>query len=138
MLKLGRYWPWQTLSRYLKVSPTETHQAHLRACEARELRARKTHTPRFTDFFTDFEKKNDCLQSNRNAKLTVGVYDKRFNWYYNMNSPLLSVHDLAKIKSMPKMKVRFLEEREKKQGKTKYPQVRGSERNKKLPNIFDY
>ena len=29
----------------------------LRACEARELRARKTHTPRFTDFFTDFEKK---------------------------------------------------------------------------------
>lgn len=56
-----------------------------------------------------------------------------------MNSPLLSVHDLAKIKSMPKMRVRFLEEREKKkQGKTKYPQVRGSERNKKLPNIFDY
>ena len=27
------------------------------ACEARELRARKTLTPRFTDFFTDFEKK---------------------------------------------------------------------------------
>ena len=36
-----------------------------RACEARELRARKTRTPRFTDFFTDFEKKTDCqLQSN--------------------------------------------------------------------------
>ena len=29
-----------------------------RACEARELRARKTLTSRFTDFFTDFEKKN--------------------------------------------------------------------------------
>ena len=29
----------------------------LRACEARALRARKTLTPRFTDFFTDFEKK---------------------------------------------------------------------------------
>ena len=30
-----------------------------RACEARALRrARKTLTPRFTDFFTDFEKKN--------------------------------------------------------------------------------
>ena len=29
----------------------------LKACEARELRARKTHTPRFTDFITDFEKK---------------------------------------------------------------------------------
>ena len=33
----------------------------VRACEARALRARKTHTPRFTDFFTDFEKKNDCF-----------------------------------------------------------------------------
>ena len=32
------------------------------ACEARELRARKTHTPRFTDFFADFEKKKpDCF-----------------------------------------------------------------------------
>ena len=29
-----------------------------RACEARALRARKTLTPRLTDFFTDFEKKN--------------------------------------------------------------------------------
>ena len=25
------------------------------------LRARKTFTPRFTDFFTDFEKKTDCF-----------------------------------------------------------------------------
>ena len=32
-----------------------------RACEARALRARKTLTPRFTDFFTDFEKKTDCF-----------------------------------------------------------------------------
>ena len=30
----------------------------LRACETRALRAHKTLTPRFTDFFTDFEKKN--------------------------------------------------------------------------------
>ena len=30
----------------------------IRACEARALGARKTLTPRFTDFFTDFEKKN--------------------------------------------------------------------------------
>ena len=29
----------------------------LRACKARALRARKTLTARFTDFFTDFEKK---------------------------------------------------------------------------------
>ena len=35
----------------------ETHA--LRACEARALCARKTLTPRFTDFFTDFEKKTD-------------------------------------------------------------------------------
>ena len=33
----------------------------LRACEARALRARKTLTPRLTDFFTDFEKKTDCF-----------------------------------------------------------------------------
>ena len=32
-----------------------------KACEARELRARKTLTSRFTDFFTDFEKKTDCF-----------------------------------------------------------------------------
>ena len=32
-----------------------------RACEARALRARKTLTPRFTDFFTDFEKKTGCF-----------------------------------------------------------------------------
>ena len=29
--------------------------------EARALRARKTLTPRYTDFFTDFEKKTDCF-----------------------------------------------------------------------------
>ena len=34
----------------------------LRACEV-EARARKTLTPRFTDFFTDFEKKTTVLQS---------------------------------------------------------------------------
>ena len=33
----------------------------VRACEARALRARKTRTPRLTDFFTDFEKKTDCF-----------------------------------------------------------------------------
>ena len=34
-----------------------------RACETRALRARKTLTPRFTYFFTDFEKKPTVLQS---------------------------------------------------------------------------
>ena len=36
----------------------------LRACAARALRARKTLTPRFIDFFTDFEKKPIVLQSS--------------------------------------------------------------------------
>ena len=35
----------------------------LRACEARALRARKTLTPRFTDFFTVLRKKPTVLQS---------------------------------------------------------------------------
>ena len=35
----------------------------LRACEACALRAHNTLTPRFTDFFTDFEKKPTFLQS---------------------------------------------------------------------------
>ena len=34
---------------------------NLRAFETRALRAPKTLTPRFTDFFTDFEKKTDCF-----------------------------------------------------------------------------
>ena len=33
----------------------------IRACEARELHARKTLTPHFTDFFTDFEEETDCF-----------------------------------------------------------------------------
>ena len=33
----------------------------LRESEARALRARKTLTPRFTDFFADFEEKTDCF-----------------------------------------------------------------------------
>ena len=32
-----------------------------RVCEARALRARKTLGPRFTDFFTDFDRKTDCF-----------------------------------------------------------------------------
>ena len=35
----------------------------LRACETRAPRARKTLTPRFTEFFTDFEEKPTVLQS---------------------------------------------------------------------------
>ena len=39
----------------------ETLKIRLTSCETRPLRARKTLTPRFTDFFTDFEKKPDCF-----------------------------------------------------------------------------
>ena len=45
----------------------------LRACEARALRARKSLTPRFTDFFTDFEKKTDCFAVYSNGDYTRGL-----------------------------------------------------------------
>ena len=46
-----------------------------RACEARALRARKTLTPRFTDFFTDFEKKNPTVLQS--SPLRVPLAGKR-------------------------------------------------------------
>ena len=39
------------------------------ACKARTLPARKTLTPRFTDFFTDFEKKTDCFAVYRKQEI---------------------------------------------------------------------
>ena len=50
---------WKTDSRTVGFFSLASHAP--RACEARALRARKTLTPRFTDFFTDFEKKTDCF-----------------------------------------------------------------------------
>ena len=45
------------------------------------LRARETLTARFTDFFTDFEKKNDCF----------AVYELRYRLiYYDWPSPVKS------------------------------------------------
>ena len=50
-------------------------------CEARKLRARKTHTPRFTDFFTDFEKKKTTvLQSNKDNKTKGGEGGDMINY----------------------------------------------------------
>ena len=46
----------------LKIRLTQASHARM-ACEARALRARKTLTPRVTDFFTDFGKKRTVLQS---------------------------------------------------------------------------
>ena len=56
----------------------------LSACEARPLRARKTLTPRFSDFFTDFEKKPDCF----------AVYIKSY-------SPAVSIPITAKYYRIP-------------------------------------
>ena len=39
------------------------------ACKARTLRAGKTLTPRFTNFFTDFEKKADCFAVYRRQEI---------------------------------------------------------------------
>ena len=51
----------ETGERRLKFFFSHTSHA-LRVCDAaRALRARKTLTPCFTDFFTDFEKKTDCF-----------------------------------------------------------------------------
>ena len=46
----------QSKNRFGTRLKTETMRA-LRAGDAHKLRARKTLTPRFTDFFTDFEEK---------------------------------------------------------------------------------
>ena len=45
----------------------------LRTCAGRALRARKTLTPHFTDYFTDFEKKTSVLQSTIAPVLPPGL-----------------------------------------------------------------
>ena len=45
-----------------------------RLWEARALRARKTLTPRFTDFFTDFEKKTDCFAVYVHTEYRIAVF----------------------------------------------------------------
>ena len=49
----------------------QSNKRSLRACEARALRARKTLTPRFTDFFTDFEKKTRLFCSLLSCALVI-------------------------------------------------------------------
>ena len=60
----------------------ESETGERRACEARALRARKTLTPRFTDFFTDFEKKTDCFA----VYLTFGGRCNRYFWDIQLKS----------------------------------------------------
>ena len=56
-----RDWGETVQSQFLLASHAPHTPHGLRACEASALRPRKTPTPRFTDFFTDFEKKTDRL-----------------------------------------------------------------------------
>ena len=69
-----------------------------RACEARELRARKTRTPRFTDFFTDFEKKTIVLQSNHEKafqsslnRLKIGFVGPSRGYLHDRESQCLQI-----------------------------------------------
>ena len=57
----------------------------LRACEARALHARKTLTPRFTDFFYDFEKKNPTvLQSKKYSGVYEFTSDQSIGWFLQL------------------------------------------------------
>ena len=95
-------------TRLKTESETGDSQAR-RAREVRQLRARKTRAPRFTDFFTDFEKKPTVLQSNHEKtfqsslnRLKIGFVgsDKRMlprsrkSMFSNIKS-VLRVYDLA-------------------------------------------
>ena len=51
----------KTENETVSLSLLSPHTAALRACKTRALRARKARTSRFTDFFTDYEKKTDCF-----------------------------------------------------------------------------
>ena len=57
----GLEWGWKQRARLGSDGFFSLASHALGACEARALRARKTLTPRFTDFFTDFEEKTDCF-----------------------------------------------------------------------------
>ena len=55
----------------------ETLKIRPRPTQARALRARKTLTLRFTGFFTDFEKKNDCFSVYDNYTCQVWTVFKK-------------------------------------------------------------
>ena len=65
----------------------------LRACEAHELRACKTHMPRFTDFFTDFEKKLTVLQSSGPVKGETKI--KQLSTAQTKQQQYHSIYDVA-------------------------------------------
>ena len=56
--------------------------------ETRAVRAHKTLTPRFTDFFTDFEEKTDCLAvcgALKRDEISLLVFSKSY-WVANLCS----------------------------------------------------
>ena len=55
----------------------ETLKIRPRPTQARALCARKTLTPRFTGFLTDFEKKNDCFSVYDNYTCQVWTVFKK-------------------------------------------------------------
>ena len=69
------------------------------ACEARAVRARKILTPRFTDFFTDFEKKPTVLQStNCVSRFILFTFLAIHIFFF----PHFSIHVLNPIRSIDK------------------------------------
>ena len=61
-----------------KRSGTGWKQRARRRCEARALRTRKTLSPRFTDFFTDFEEKNRLFCSLLACQQVLHLWAKQF------------------------------------------------------------
>ena len=58
---------------------------------ARELRARKTHTPRFTDFFTDFEKNPSVcslflLSHTNSEKICIKICDCFWQHWFKLSN----------------------------------------------------
>ena len=70
--------PYFCVFKYTRaVKQNVWNEAENRERKARALRARETLTSRFTDFFTDFEKKTDCFAVYRGRNFRMGVNKTR-------------------------------------------------------------
>ena len=65
------------------------------ACETRAFRARKTLTLRFTYFFTDFEKINDCFAVCSSFGTQTSKYSTYSWWWICLKSPELHSYFLS-------------------------------------------
>ena len=80
---------WKQRARLGSFSSLASHA--LRVCEARALRLRKTLTPRFTDFFNDFEEKTRLFCSLVTVRLnlqTLQFFPFQPWWQKQVPSPL--------------------------------------------------